>query len=146
MESGVNTRVCYMEECIFDSINGNTDISLVDYILFIQADVDLKPSPNEVRDTTYVSADELKAMFKQPDLKFTPWLVEPPWYTGPGKVQERAGDSSNVKGPIHSLSHISVPLRPFCHLCIPRAKPASFTRLMEIYLCTRDDSHDITSF
>lgn len=59
---------------IFDLINGNTDILLVDYILFIQADVDLSPSPNEVRDTTYVSADELKAMFEQPGLKFTPWF------------------------------------------------------------------------
>ncbi|KAJ5453529.1 Isopentenyl-diphosphate Delta-isomerase [Penicillium daleae] len=46
----------------------------VDYILFIQADVDLEPSPNEVRDTKYVSADELKAMFEQPGLKFTPWF------------------------------------------------------------------------
>ncbi|KAG0153740.1 hypothetical protein PDIDSM_2395 [Penicillium digitatum] len=46
----------------------------VDYILFIQVDVDLEPSPNEVRDTTYVSADELKAMFEQPGLKFTPWF------------------------------------------------------------------------
>ncbi|KAL4806776.1 NUDIX hydrolase domain-like protein [Aspergillus unguis] len=46
----------------------------VDYILFIEADVDLDPSPNEVRDTRYVSADDLKEMFKQPDLKFTPWF------------------------------------------------------------------------
>ncbi|KAJ5239041.1 hypothetical protein N7468_003660 [Penicillium chermesinum] len=46
----------------------------VDYILFIQADVDLEPNPNEVRDTAYVSADELKAMFQQPGLKFTPWF------------------------------------------------------------------------
>lgn len=74
MESGVNMKVCYMVQSIPDSINGNTDILLVDYILFIQADVDLEPSPNEVRDTTYVSADELKAMFEQPGLKFTPWF------------------------------------------------------------------------
>lgn len=47
---------------------------LVDYILFIQADVDLEPNLNEVRDTRYVSADELKEMFKQTDLKFTPWF------------------------------------------------------------------------
>lgn len=47
---------------------------LVDYILFIQADVDLHENPNEVRDTRYVSADELKAMFEQPGLKFTPWF------------------------------------------------------------------------
>ncbi|WEW57367.1 isopentenyl-diphosphate delta-isomerase idi1 [Emydomyces testavorans] len=46
----------------------------IDYILFIQADVDLDANPNEVRDTKYVTADELKAMFTQPDLKFTPWF------------------------------------------------------------------------
>ncbi|KAL4813424.1 NUDIX hydrolase domain-like protein [Aspergillus spinulosporus] len=46
----------------------------IDYILFIQADVDLEPNLNEVRDTRYVSADELKEMFKQTDLKFTPWF------------------------------------------------------------------------
>ncbi|OGM49309.1 isopentenyl-diphosphate Delta-isomerase [Aspergillus bombycis] len=46
----------------------------IDYILFIQADVELQPSANEVRDTKYVSADELKAMFEQPGLKFTPWF------------------------------------------------------------------------
>lgn len=51
-----------------------SNIFIVDYILFIQADVDLDPSPNEVRDVCYVSADELKAMFEQPGLKFTPWF------------------------------------------------------------------------
>ncbi|KAL3454331.1 NUDIX hydrolase domain-like protein [Aspergillus insuetus] len=46
----------------------------VDYILFIEADVDLDVNPNEARDTRYVSAGDLKEMFKQPDLKFTPWF------------------------------------------------------------------------
>lgn len=46
----------------------------VDYILFIQADVDLRVNPNEVRDTRYVSADELKLMFEESSLKFTPWF------------------------------------------------------------------------
>ncbi|KAJ9298291.1 hypothetical protein DTO271G3_3896 [Paecilomyces variotii] len=46
----------------------------IDYILFIQADVDLDVNPNEVRDTMYVSPTELKAMFERPDLKFTPWF------------------------------------------------------------------------
>ncbi|BCS13012.1 isopentenyl-diphosphate delta-isomerase [Aspergillus luchuensis] len=46
----------------------------IDYILFIQADVELNVNPNEVRDTRYVSADELKQMFEQPGLKFTPWF------------------------------------------------------------------------
>ena len=46
----------------------------VDYILFIKADVDLEPNLNEVRDTKYVTADGLQAMFNDPTLKFTPWF------------------------------------------------------------------------
>lgn len=46
----------------------------IDYILFIQADVDVNPNPNEVRDTNYVTAEELKSMFANPNLKFTPWF------------------------------------------------------------------------
>lgn len=77
MASGESTRVCYNRDADLLLVGiALTDIrvSLVDYILFIQADVDLEPSPNEVRDTKYVSADELKAMFEQPGLKFTPWF------------------------------------------------------------------------
>lgn len=36
--------------------------------------MDLDVNPNEVRDTRYVSASELKQMFTEPDLKFTPWF------------------------------------------------------------------------
>nr|KMM66330.1 isopentenyl-diphosphate Delta-isomerase II [Coccidioides posadasii RMSCC 3488] len=54
--------------------NGKWGEHEIDYILFVQADVDLDVSPNEVRDTRYVTADELKDMFNQPDLKFTPWF------------------------------------------------------------------------
>ena len=46
----------------------------IDYILFIKADVDLKINPNEVRDSKYVSATELKTMFKDESNKFTPWF------------------------------------------------------------------------
>lgn len=46
----------------------------IDYILFIKADVDHTPNPNEVKDTRYVSEAELKAMFKNDSLKFTPWF------------------------------------------------------------------------
>lgn len=48
--------------------------TLVDYILFIKADVDLKPNMNEVRDVKYVTADGLKSMFEDSELKFTPWF------------------------------------------------------------------------
>lgn len=47
---------------------------LVDYILFIKANVDLDVNPNEVRDTQYASAEKLKQLFEDPTLKFTPWF------------------------------------------------------------------------
>ena len=47
---------------------------LVDYILFIKADVEHTPNPNEVKDTRYVSEADLKTMFKDDGLKFTPWF------------------------------------------------------------------------
>ncbi|MCJ1454830.1 isopentenyl-diphosphate delta-isomerase idi1 [Mycoblastus sanguinarius] len=46
----------------------------IDYILFIKADVDHTPNPNEVRDSRYVSEEELKMMFENSSLKFTPWF------------------------------------------------------------------------
>ena len=46
----------------------------IDYILFIQADVDLNINPNEVKDAKYVSMDELKEMFKDHTVKHTPWF------------------------------------------------------------------------
>ena len=46
----------------------------VDYILFIKANVDLEPSKNEVQATKYVTPDELKKLFEDPALKFTPWF------------------------------------------------------------------------
>ncbi|KAI6837170.1 Isopentenyl-diphosphate [Hortaea werneckii] len=46
----------------------------IDYILFIKADVDLDINPNEVQATQYVSEGELKEMFKDDTLKFTPWF------------------------------------------------------------------------
>ncbi|GAM85085.1 hypothetical protein ANO11243_030880 [Dothideomycetidae sp. 11243] len=46
----------------------------IDYILFIEAEVDLEVNPNEVRDVKYVTEDGLKTMFKDNSLKFTPWF------------------------------------------------------------------------
>lgn len=51
-----------------------TDTTTVDYILIIKTDVDHTPNPNEVRDSKFVSKDELQTMFKNEDLKFTPWF------------------------------------------------------------------------
>ncbi|KAI5920181.1 NUDIX hydrolase domain-like protein [Camillea tinctor] len=46
----------------------------IDYILFIKANVDLDVNPNEVKDTKYVTPEELKKLFTDPSLKFTPWF------------------------------------------------------------------------
>ncbi|KAM5436647.1 isopentenyl-diphosphate delta-isomerase idi1 [Microsporum canis] len=65
------TRIHYLAPSGDDGKWGEHE---VDYILFIKADVDLSPNPNEVRDVKYVTPDELKAMFKDPSNKFTPWF------------------------------------------------------------------------
>ncbi|KAI8891283.1 isopentenyl pyrophosphate isomerase [Backusella circina FSU 941] len=46
----------------------------VDYILFIKANVNLDINPNEIRDHRYVTPEELKAMFADPDVPMTPWF------------------------------------------------------------------------
>lgn len=51
-----------------------TDLLAVDYILFAQKNVDLDINPNEVKAYKYVTAEELKAMFKNEGLTFTPWF------------------------------------------------------------------------
>lgn len=49
-------------------------LETVDYILFIKADVDLEINKNEVQDYRYVSQDQLKTMFENKELRFTPWF------------------------------------------------------------------------
>jgi isopentenyl-diphosphate delta-isomerase len=53
-----------------------TNWAAVDYILFIKptAKVEVHANLNEVKATEYVSASQLKDMFKDKDLKFTPWF------------------------------------------------------------------------
>ncbi|CEI87804.1 isopentenyl-diphosphate delta-isomerase idi1 [Rhizopus azygosporus] len=46
----------------------------IDYILFMKADVTLQVNPNEIRDVKYVTAEELEAMFKDPNIPMTPWF------------------------------------------------------------------------
>ncbi|KAK5103926.1 isopentenyl-diphosphate delta-isomerase idi1 [Lithohypha guttulata] len=54
----------------------------IDYILFVEADPELKVNKNEVKDVRWVSRDELKQMFKDAEtgtgkdktLKYTPWF------------------------------------------------------------------------
>jgi len=73
--SGASTRVSSKLVLDIDSaIAASTHHCPVDYILFIKADVDLNVNPNEVRDSAWVSQDDLKAMFQDKSLKFTPWF------------------------------------------------------------------------
>ncbi|KAG5438016.1 hypothetical protein PCANB_000363 [Pneumocystis canis] len=64
------TRVQYKAQS--DEIWGENEI---DYILFIQADVDLKLNLNEVETARYVNQDDLRKMLKCEDFKFTPWFL-----------------------------------------------------------------------
>lgn len=54
--------------------NGQWGEHEIDYILFIKANVDLDINKNEVQATQYVSPEELKKLFADPSLKFTPWF------------------------------------------------------------------------
>jgi len=46
----------------------------IDYILFIQANVDLAVNSNEARDVMYVTPDELRKLLNNPDAAITPWF------------------------------------------------------------------------
>lgn len=50
----------------------------IDYILFYKLGegqaLSVAPNVNEVRDSKWVSAEQLKQMFSDPELKFTPWF------------------------------------------------------------------------
>jgi len=63
------TRIHYMAPS-----SGHWGEHEIDYILFAHANPKLQPSPNEVRDVKWVSKDELKAMFADPEYHFTPWF------------------------------------------------------------------------
>ncbi|KAG7884998.1 hypothetical protein KL938_001255 [Ogataea parapolymorpha] len=63
------TRIHYMAPS-----NGPWGEHEIDYILIIKANPAFKANPNEVKDTRYVTAEELKKMFKDPSLVFTPWF------------------------------------------------------------------------
>ncbi|XP_006806429.1 isopentenyl-diphosphate Delta-isomerase 1 isoform X2 [Neolamprologus brichardi] len=66
------TRIHYKAQS--DGVWGEHEI---DYILFVQKDVDLNPDPNEIKSHCYVSKEELKEMLekaKRKELEITPWF------------------------------------------------------------------------
>ncbi|XP_030623170.1 isopentenyl-diphosphate Delta-isomerase 1 [Chanos chanos] len=66
------TRIHYKAQS--DGVWGEHEI---DYILFMQKDVELDPDPNEIKTYCYVSKEELKDMIekaKRNELKLTPWF------------------------------------------------------------------------
>ncbi|KYQ99773.1 isopentenyl-diphosphate D-isomerase [Tieghemostelium lacteum] len=80
------TKILYLSPSEEDPVWGEHEM---DHILVIQKNVDLKPEPNEVMDTKYVTKEELQEIFKQADekkIKVTPWFkliaenhLEPWW-------------------------------------------------------------------
>ncbi|XP_061876624.1 isopentenyl-diphosphate Delta-isomerase 1 isoform X1 [Entelurus aequoreus] len=66
------TRIHYKAQS--DGVWGEHEI---DYILFMQKDVDVSPDPNEIQSHCYVSKEELQEMLDQAErqeLKITPWF------------------------------------------------------------------------
>lgn len=63
------TKIHYMAPS-----NGAWGEHEIDYILIIRADAKVHANPNEVRDYKYVSKAELRKMFADPQLVFTPWF------------------------------------------------------------------------
>lgn len=63
------TRIHYMSPS-----NGPWGEHEIDYILIIKAKARVNVNPNEARDHRYVTQDELKAMFQDKNLVFTPWF------------------------------------------------------------------------
>lgn len=63
------TRIHYMAPS-----NGAWGEHEIDYILIIRANARVHANLNEVRDYKYVSKTELKQMFEDPELVFTPWF------------------------------------------------------------------------
>lgn len=66
------TRIHYKAES--DEVWGEHE---VDYILFIQRDVDITPNPNEVMAYSFVTQQELKELLakgERGDIKITPWF------------------------------------------------------------------------
>ncbi|XP_032406851.1 isopentenyl-diphosphate Delta-isomerase 1 [Xiphophorus hellerii] len=66
------TRIHYKAQS--DGVWGEHEI---DYILFMQKDVELSPDPNEIKSHCYVSKEELKAMLdkaERKELDVTPWF------------------------------------------------------------------------
>ncbi|XP_041824502.1 isopentenyl-diphosphate Delta-isomerase 1 isoform X2 [Melanotaenia boesemani] len=66
------TRIHYKAQS--DGVWGEHEI---DYILFMQKDVDLNPDPNEIKTHCYVSKEELKLMLEKAEkqeLEVTPWF------------------------------------------------------------------------
>uniref|UniRef100_A0A3Q3WEC7 isopentenyl-diphosphate Delta-isomerase n=1 Tax=Mola mola TaxID=94237 RepID=A0A3Q3WEC7_MOLML len=66
------TRIHYKAQS--DGVWGEHEI---DYILFMQKNVELSPDPNEIKSHCYVSKEELKEMLekaKRKELEITPWF------------------------------------------------------------------------
>lgn len=66
------TRIHYKAQS--DGMWGEHEI---DYILFMQKDVELDPDPNEIKSYCYVTKEELKDMLekaKRKELEITPWF------------------------------------------------------------------------
>lgn len=63
------TRIHYIDEG-----DGRWGEHEIDYILFLQKDVDVKPNPGEVSEVRWIKRDDLHEKIKSLDAPLTPWF------------------------------------------------------------------------
>lgn len=63
------TRILYKD--LGDGIWGEHEL---DYLLFLQKDVDLDPNPNEVSEVVYVKREGISETLKNLEAPLTPWF------------------------------------------------------------------------
>ena len=57
-----------------DAGNGKWGEHEIDYILFLQTDLKLRPNPNEVSDIVFVSKEEIESFISALKFPLTPWF------------------------------------------------------------------------
>lgn len=110
----------------------------VDYILFLQKDLDFKAVPNEVQDTKWVTPDELREMIataEEKGLKITPWfkLIVDKYVMWPSVAAQRSKAATSVARPSVSFkTHATFGFRPALSTSggtsLETSTPASRTR------------------
>ncbi|KAL8648058.1 MAG: hypothetical protein Q9210_005211 [Variospora velana] len=111
----------------------------IDYILIIKSDVDHTANPNEVKDSRYVSQQDLRRMFEDGSLKFTPWfqlicdtMLFEWWdhldqgldsYKGETQIRRISSWENRSIGPLETCVDDAHAVQGFCRDHLPQLAP-----------------------